>query len=316
MIRHIINRRNLRLFILSSREFILDIFSSRTFLSRFRKKKNGISVLLPTQNEELMVKTSILSFLDFADEIIVVDNGSEDNTKEIIKELAKKFQKIRFFDKPGIQTLFQNRQFAFRKSKYRWICRFDSDFVAYNHIKELRKILLEFPRGILPKVISIPRVNVSKDFYNTKTIYFLNGKKVKGNVITLPEKKIYEYFPLMCFMRFKRREIVSFQEFMKEIVLRRVYYMHCDIKSSFNSFMRSERPNWRNLENFKKYPTLKSYILDIIKEKYGTSDLRTACKIYTKNEIENEDNYIPYNPNKYLPYPELVEELMIKSENN
>ena len=42
------------------------------------RRLNGVSTLIACQNEEATVGWSILSFLPFADEIIVVDNGSTD----------------------------------------------------------------------------------------------------------------------------------------------------------------------------------------------------------------------------------------------
>ena len=106
----------------SIQSFATNFLRSPNPFSLFKKRKKGISVLLPTQNEEKIIKLSILSFLDFADEIIVVDNGSIDNTKEIIKDMAKKYPKIKFFDKPELPDLYHNREFAFKKSQYRWIC--------------------------------------------------------------------------------------------------------------------------------------------------------------------------------------------------
>lgn len=152
--------------------FIKEFFRFDSTLKMFKKRENGISVLLPTQNEEKIVKLSILSFLDFADEIIVVDNGSIDKTKIIIKELARKYKRIKFFDKPNLPDLYHNRQFALKQSKYRWICRFDSDFVAYtdgkNNILTLRKFLVDLPRGLIPKGIGLLKVNIDGDFWHSR----------------------------------------------------------------------------------------------------------------------------------------------------
>lgn len=305
-LKKIVSVYSLKFFLNSVRGFIIDVLRNGNILKRLKPRKNGISVLLPTQNEEQMVKLSILSLLDFADEIIIVDNGSIDNTKKIIQELVNQFQKVKFYDKPELSDLHHNRQFALTKSKYRWICRFDSDYVAYtsgkNNIQKLRRYLLNLPRSFLPKVINLYKVNIDGDFWHVRVDKFSStGKVIRG-----PEPRIYEFFPFLAFTRFGRREYVSFQEFLHNIILKTVFYMHCTIKSSFNLFLRSERTNWRELGDFKKYPTLLSYIRHKIKKKYHTEDLKGAVSQYVENKIFNEKNYIKYDVEKYLPYPSLI----------
>lgn len=297
---------HLKNLLISIKSFIINFIKSENKLSIFKKRKNGISVLLPTQNEENTVELSILSLIDFADEIIVVDNGSIDNTKKIIKNLASKFKKIRFFDKPELPELYYNRQFALRQSNYRWICRFDSDYIAYtngeNNIMELREFLLALPKGFLPKIIGLSKLNIDGDFWHTRKDKFSS----RGKVIRGPEIRIYEYFPFLTFTRFGRREHGSFQNFLKKIVLEKVYYWHCTIKSNLNLFLRSERSNWREFGNYKRYPTLLSYIKDTIKTKYRTENIKEALNIFLKNITYSKSNYIKYDPKKYLPYPSII----------
>lgn len=312
----VFNIHELKFILYSIKSFIIIFFKEKNPFQIVKKRPNGISVLLPTQNEELIVKISIMSFLDFADEIIVVDNGSIDDTKYIIKELAKKYPKIRFFDRPELIDLHQNRQFALRRSKYRWICRFDSDFVAYtdgyNNIHELREYLLKLPRRIIPKAIKLHFVNIGGDFWHVMKYYF--EPKYKLKVFFGPRMSIYEYFPFLTFSRFERREYGTFQNLMNSIEIKTIHIMHCMVKSKLNSFLRSERTNWRYKGDYKKYPTLISYIKDVIIEKYNTNSVKEAIKRYSKEFMFNKDIYIKYNPEKYLPYPTLIKEEMKKKD--
>lgn len=81
----------------------------------------NISVLIITLNEEANVQ-ELLSDLDFADEIIVVDSFSTDKTEAI----CKSFQKVIF-----IQNKFENyssqRNFAISQAKNDWILFLDAD---------------------------------------------------------------------------------------------------------------------------------------------------------------------------------------------
>ena len=81
----------------------------------------NLSVIIITLNEEEHMK-ALLSDLDFADEILVVDSFSTDGTETI----SKSFSNVRF-----IQNKFENftsqRNFAITKKKNDWILFLDAD---------------------------------------------------------------------------------------------------------------------------------------------------------------------------------------------
>lgn len=93
-----------------------------------------LSVLIITLNEEGHLET-LLSDLDFADEIIIVDSFSTDGTETI----AKTFPKVTF-----IQHQFENfsaqRNFAITQAKNDWILFIDADEVL---TPELKKEIIE-----------------------------------------------------------------------------------------------------------------------------------------------------------------------------
>jgi glycosyltransferase involved in cell wall biosynthesis len=81
----------------------------------------NISVLIITLNEEKQMK-ALLADLGFADEIIVVDSFSSDNTEAI----CKSFENVKF-----IQNKFKNysdqRNFAILQAKNDWVLFLDAD---------------------------------------------------------------------------------------------------------------------------------------------------------------------------------------------
>jgi glycosyltransferase involved in cell wall biosynthesis len=288
---------------------------------RWYERDNGISVLIACQNEEVMLGACVLSFLDFADEIIIVDNGSTDQSKLIAQDLQALFpEKIQFHDVPDLPDLHHNRQYAFQRSSYRWVVRADADFVAYTEgeydIKIFREYLLSLKRSILPKVFSVPLPNVTCDFWHTgieKPPEGL-GPNDPGRYVTppvtRPTLRIYEVFPGFKFKRLGRWEGVVFQRFLHliRIELDKPLWMHCTLKTERGYLFRSERTNWRELGDFKKFPTLESYVLNIIQEKYNTSDIDEAAEIFMHFNVY--PFLTKYDPNKYYPYPNLVKKLM------
>jgi len=279
------------------------------------KRKPGISVLIACQNEEALIALCIRSFLDFGDELIIVDNGSTDSTKEIVRSLQSQHpEKIKFFDVPQLPDLYQNRQYAFEQSSYEWIVRADADFVAYTdgeyNIMKFREYLLGRKKTFRPEAIAVPMTSVMGDFWHTGIPNGPEGTQVPEAMI--PQGvRFYRHFPSFCFLRQGRREVTRFWRLMKRIYWDKPLWMHCSIKTNMNHFIRSERTNWRQFGDFKRFPTLNSYIESVIEQKYGTKDFEKAAVIYM------ERNIFPYleryDPEKYYPYPTLICEQMKKN---
>ena len=283
------------------------------------RRKPGISVLIPTLDEEAVVAGCIRSFLDFGDELIVVDNGSRDATKDIVRELESQHpRKIRFFDRPELPDLYQNRQFALQQSSYQWLVRADSDYICHTDgeydIRKFREYLLARPRSIRPLAVAVTQTNVVGDYWHTGILMRPGGWRANperqhvSEALVPPMVRFYRWFPGFAFVRRRRRETARFRHVMKIIHWPTPLWMHCNIKSDMNHFFRSERTEWRQLGDFKRYPTLRSYIENIVEKKYDTIDLNEAAARYLQRHV------LPfleeYNEEKYGPYPTIARDLM------
>ncbi len=286
------------------------------------KRLPGISVLIATQNEEATVATSIRSFLEFGDEIVVVDNGSTDNTIDIVRELVRAFpDQIKFHHQPDLPDLYHNRQFALEQSRFQWLLRGDSDYVAYTSgprsIANLRAYLKQGSR-FLPPAIAVPQVNVSVDLWHTGQP--LNPGGMNTNLdrwylpppTSAPMVRFFRFLPGFRFERRGRWEATRYHKMYGVLAKRwpNPVWMHCTIKPDMHHFFRSERTNWRQLGDFDRFPTLASYIQYIVEEKYGTNDLDEAARIYMERHVY--PFLIPYDEAEYGPYPKLVREMMLK----
>ncbi|WP_264537019.1 glycosyltransferase family 2 protein [Flavobacterium sp. N1736] len=84
-------------------------------------EKQKLSVLIITFNEELHIK-SLLQDIDFADEIIVVDSFSTDQTIQIIES----FKNVQLIQNHFINYTLQ-RNFALDQAKNDWVLFIDAD---------------------------------------------------------------------------------------------------------------------------------------------------------------------------------------------
>lgn len=97
----------------------------------------GISACLIVKNEERFIKKCLESIKDFVDEIIVVDTGSIDRTKEIASGFNAKI-----FDYKWCDDFSKARNFSLEKAEYDWILSIDADeSISNEDMKKLREII-------------------------------------------------------------------------------------------------------------------------------------------------------------------------------
>lgn len=96
-----------------------------------------LSVVVITKNEEDRIKACLES-IKWVDEIIVVDNGSEDNTLEIVKEYTDKIFK---FEQQDFASL---RNMAMEKAKGDWVLFVDADERMLESLKKEIEVMISF----------------------------------------------------------------------------------------------------------------------------------------------------------------------------
>lgn len=93
-------------------------------------RTNKLSVLIITLNEEAHMH-ELLSDLDFADEVIVVDSYSNDRTKDI----STSFKNVRFLEHT-FENYTAQRNFAIDQAKNNWVLFIDADERLTPELKE------------------------------------------------------------------------------------------------------------------------------------------------------------------------------------
>src|SRR3989344_639838 len=150
-------------------------------------KKLKISVALATFNEEKNIVDCIESLKLFADEIVVVDGTSSDNTAELAKKEGARI--IVTSNKPMFHI---NKNMAFENCKGEWIFYIDAD-------ERVSRQLAEELKGVAARKPS------ENGFWVNRKNWFLGGFLTKGGAYpdpvirffrrgkgVLPEKSVHE----------------------------------------------------------------------------------------------------------------------------
>lgn len=134
-------------------------------------KKPEVSVIIPSRNYGLFISESIESVLGQTYpplEVIVVDDGSEDNTEEIVKRYSSDVKYI-FLDKCGVGAA---RNAGIKNSSCEYIAHLDADDIWVNEKLEIQ--LEEFDKDPLLEItggMMQPFYDPGMDLINKRNIY-------------------------------------------------------------------------------------------------------------------------------------------------
>ncbi len=131
-----------------------------------------ISLCMIVKNEEDVIARCLDSVKDIADEIIIVDTGSKDNTKEIIKKYTDNV-----FDFEWIDDFSAARNYSFSKATKDFILWLDADDVI---LEEDRKKFKQLKRDLDPNVdVVMMKYNVGFDEDGNVTLSYFRERLLK-----------------------------------------------------------------------------------------------------------------------------------------
>jgi len=145
------------------------------------KKEHLVSVIIPTYNREDTILRAIESVLNQTYknwELIIVDDGSTDNTKEVLEPYLKN-KKISYF-KTKNKGVCHARNFGIKKSKGEYIAFLDSDdeFLKDKIKKNVREINLKKVDFVLNNFYEFREGNKIRERFNYEKSFKINSSKV------------------------------------------------------------------------------------------------------------------------------------------
>ena len=141
-------------------------------------KQPILSVTLATYNESQKITSCLNAIKDIADEIVVVDGQSQDNTVELVK----KFKQARVISTTNKPMFHINKQMGIDACHGKWILQLDADEIVTPELKkEISSIITKDINTISENAFWIPRKN-----------YFLGTFLKKGGQYPDPTIRFYK----------------------------------------------------------------------------------------------------------------------------
>jgi len=112
-------------------------------------EENSITLIIPTYNHSETLERAIKSvyYLDF-NELIIVDDGSDENHKKIINEIMKNYPNLILLTHSSNQGLAETKNTGFNKSTSKWAMTLDDDdYYIRNAIDNLKEFIIIHPEA-------------------------------------------------------------------------------------------------------------------------------------------------------------------------
>lgn len=210
-----------------------------------------ISFYIIAKNEIFWIEPCILSIAKIANEIVFIDNGSDDGTLDKVKLIRETYNlPIRVYRYPPNTDLSEVRNFGISKCKNEWVFTWDADFVAFedDSAHSLRNFLTNIERqGLFERY---QQLNIA-----VPIMKFLMGKMQK-DVNVHPNNCILfnkRFVKIAVDLRHgwdksvKKKGAKSFtiKQGAAKTGIDLYYYITIDVKSDMHIMLRRFRSRWR-----------------------------------------------------------------------
>jgi hypothetical protein len=133
----------------------------------------GITAIMAARDEEYTVGFALRSLVGFADQIICVDNGSEDGTLRQMEAFREQYGDrvdVEVLSRPGV-LVGELWEAGLDRTRHQWFSPWDADMVAKTsgreNILELRRRMLADGR---PRIIQLPHTNLFGDLRHVQRL--------------------------------------------------------------------------------------------------------------------------------------------------
>jgi glycosyltransferase involved in cell wall biosynthesis len=278
----------------------------RPFRGRLEQSdlRPGITAVVAARDEAYAIRFCLRSLIGFADQIVCIDNGSEDGTLREMEDFKEEHGgdvAVEVVPMPDA-LLGDCRQEGLRRTRHRWHLRWDADMVAKTSGPEsmlaLRDKVLADDR---PRTIQLPRTNLIGDLEHTQRL---------GAVVDPGEPILIRFGRGISYREFGKFDTVRTPLHYAQRQEQRRYYFHlAGLKPDDNLIHRFHYFPWReavNTQGDALEPELRE--LAGFKQRrnielFGTTDPRSLKFRYMRQLVYHLQ---PFDSERWGAYPDVL----------
>jgi teichuronic acid biosynthesis glycosyltransferase TuaG len=243
-----------------------------------------VSVIVPFFNEKDYIKECLESVLNQTYrniELILIDDGSTDNSFNVIKNFIKQDLRVKYFKKKNSKTVANPRNYGVKKAKGKFLAFLDADDIWKNNKLELqlKKIKNNHLLSCTAANYRILRSNSRSNFFlNALRSFFQNFiiKKINHNKFwwlyvynpiivssALVDKKVFNKFKFnedlhvredldfWILLSKKKKNFISFNKEILVTITRKKNSLSSEYLSEFNKYINTVNKKINEFKDFK-----------------------------------------------------------------
>jgi hypothetical protein len=258
---------------------------------RPERRPAGITAMVRVRGEEEWLDPCLASIGDFADEILVLDNGAAPDVRARLERVAAPLAaRLRVVDCPGddLWTL-SNRGLA--EARFRFVIRWDADFVAYTDgardIARLRRFLLALDERRY-FLVHVPAAEVAGDLchqapgHEVRSDGQVHTASARARFVRVerelpvaslpPAARVLQDAPVLPIALEALRVPLDY----RIVAWPTVAYLHVNVKSARHMLLRHFWLEW--LRHRQGHATLEDYARARVRAGWGVADLEDAAR--------------------------------------
>ena len=233
---------------------------------------DGITAVVSAKNEEYILPFCLKSLVGVVDQIVLIDNGSDDSTLQVMQQFKSDYGEkveVDILEMPGA-LLGDCRNAGLDLMRYKWHLRWDADMVCRtsgpNDMKQIRELITDDR----PRTLQLPRINLRGDFHHTRHRLAIDP----GEPILMRFGRDIKY------VEYGKFDVIRVPFYYAIVKDTRYFYFHCEgLKSDENMIYRRQYFEWRELFNSfsdndrpERVRDFEKYKEDWKKQEFGTVD--------------------------------------------
>jgi glycosyltransferase involved in cell wall biosynthesis len=281
-------------------------------------RPNGVSAMVRVRGEEEWLEPCLLSIREFADEILVLDNGASSQAQAALDRLRDSLGEILRLERCPDLDLFQLSNLGLAKARFRWVIRWDADFVAHTSgagdIRSLRRSLLELDRRRY-YLMYLPAVEVAGDLFHQfpdrrvrfdgqvhvaaeGARYVPVRRSLPPSAVASPDRVLRPGPTLRVTL-----ESLRVPKFYQVLRWPQVTYFHVNVKSARRSLLGHFWLEWLGQGDFARFPTVEAYAQAEVRARWDLTDLDAAARHFMARYCAG---LVAFDADRCGSYPDLL----------
>lgn len=294
-------------------------------VARPETRPDGISAIVRVRGDEEWLEPALLSVRQLADEIIVLDNGASEMARAAVDRVARVLGPRLVRIECAALDLFEVSNLGLMRARYRFIVRWDADFVGHTdgggNLADLRRYLLALDRRRY-FLVELTAAEVAGDLRHqfpdrrlrrdgqahtasARARFVRITRETPTETLSVADRPLRERSRLMLAL-----ESLAVPPYYAVLRWPRVAYFHVHVKPARHLLLRHFWLEWLAEPDTARYPTLESYALAQARTRWGITEPEAAAAHLVRRVCAG---LVPFDAAMCGPYPALLRPYLERS---